>query len=158
MIDRVTQIAGQGKVHAGAALLVRIARHHDLAIAVDGEAVGLVVRGAEVGGDLPITSKGRIEAAVAVIAGQCKVPGAARLGRTTRHHDLAIRLDGDAPGLVVRAGEVGGDLPINIEGRVQAAVAVVAGQGEVIGAEAIARTTRHHDLAIGLDGDAVGIV
>ena len=122
----VAVVTGQGKVEPGGHPLVRTTRDDDLAIRLDGDAEAPVLDTAEVGGDLPITIKVRIQAAVAVVAGQGKL-----IARPTHHHDLAIRLNSDAPGNVPRAGDVGGDLPITIKGRIQAAVAVVAGYGKV---------------------------
>ena len=127
----VAVVAGQGKVVA------RITRQHNPLIRLEGDAEAPVQGAAEVGGDLPITIKGRIQAAVAVVAGQAKVTGGGPLVRMTPQHDPAIRLDSHAAGNIGQAGEVGGDLSIIIKGSIQAAVAVVAGQGKVI-----ARITR----------------
>ena len=154
----VAVVAGQGKVMAGDPPRRRTTRRHDLAIRLDGDAVGIVDNAGDVRGDLAVTTKGCIQAAIAVVAGQGKVIARGQLVRITRHYDLAIRLDGDAAGIVLRAGEVGGDLATRPEGRVQAAIGVVAGQRKVIHGAQLVRITRHHDLAIRLDGHAIALV
>ena len=73
-------------------------------------------------------------------------------------HDLAVGLDGDA------VDDVGGEGPHALghqaalaEGRVEGAVGVVAGQGEVLAAADVAHAG-HHDLPVGLERQRVGPV
>lgn len=74
------------------------------------------------------------------------------------HDDLAIRLDGDALGDVLSVtADVHHTCAIDAETGVQVAVGVVAQDGEIPVIAAIAET-RHQDLAVGLQGDAIAAI
>ena len=66
-------------------------------------------------------------------------------------------MDGEGEGHVSVAGEVGGDPAAATEGGVQAAIGIIARQGEVI-ISAGKRPPRYHQLAVGLNGDGEGHV
>src|SRR5205814_12240 len=70
--------------------------------------------------------------------------------------DLPVRLDGDGERGVVTGAEVGGDLAVAVEARIERAVDVVPGQGERDGAHASVGVAGQHDFACRLDGVRVG--
>ncbi len=126
----------------------------------------MVTVGIEVGGNQAAITKGSVEAAVAVVAGQGKVVAAIPV-RVSHRHDLAVvspakvRIDCHARGVVPAAVlKIGGDLAVGAEARVEAAVATIACQGKVNagGAAPRGRTSSHHDLPVGLDSDHVAAV
>ncbi len=71
-----------------------------------------------------------------------------------RDEDLAIGLHSDTTPLVGARPDVRGDLAIAIEGGIEAAIGVVAHQGEV-GVAAVTAIPGDEDPAVGLHGDAV---
>src|SRR5262249_2769432 len=73
-------------------------------------------------------------------------------------HDLAVGLDDEVVGLVIAAGEVGGDLAVKTEARIQVAVGEVTCHGEVGAAAAAGGTAHHHDLVVRLEGDGPTLV
>ena len=92
------------------------------------------------GGGWDVVERG-VEGAVGVEAGDCEV-GAAAIGEPSKQ-DLAVGLNGDGGGLVVEA-EVDGLLAIRAEGRVESAVGVNTGDGEVVvGARCIGEPGKH---------------
>src|SRR2546423_753271 len=93
-----------------------------------------------------VAGEGHVERAVGVVAGERKVAGAQR-SRRALGDDLAVALNRHRIRLVPGAGfggpEVGRLLAVAGEGRVERAVRVVAGEGEVV-----ARATDHDDLPV----------
>ena len=85
---------------------------------------------AEVGRHFAPSAEIRVEAAVGVVAreGEARIEGAED---EAGHDDLPIRLDGDPRSrLDVLAEELRRNHPVPVEGRVEAAVGVVAREGE----------------------------
>ena len=144
-------VACQGEIKLSAGR--RIPCYHQLTVSLDGEGEDLLRAAGEVGGDPAVAVKGGVQAAIGVIARQGEVKINAGK-RTPRHHQFAIGLDGKGEGHIRAAGEVGGDPAVEVESGVQAAVGVVARQGEVKIAKADARAPRHHQLAVGLDDES----
>src|SRR5262249_20097509 len=135
-----------------------LSRHHDLAVRLDGDAVEAGVAWlAEGGADRAAGAEGGVRAAVGVEPGH----GEVAVGRCASHHDLAVRLDGHGVAGVVGGtrGKVGGHLAVAVEAGVEAAVGVVPHERDVGAPAGRAEGLPHdHDLAVGLQGDAVGLL
>ncbi len=133
------------------------AAHDDLAVGLHKNGLSPVVAAtAEVrGGDAgPRPSKGDVERAVGVVPDEGVVTAPTRpIPRIARENDLAVRLNGNILARVRAAKQVRGHHAIRVEAGVQAAVAVVASDGEVTVAVA-----RHHDLAVRLDRNGASVV
>ena len=72
--------------------------------------------------------------------------------------DPAVGLDDDRAGVVCPRAEVGGDDAARAEARVERPVGVVADEREVaVDARGADREPGGHDLAVGLNGDGVGL-
>ena len=135
-------------------------RHHNLAVGLQRDAVGYVMTRSNPHHQLAVTIKGRIKAAVRVVAHQGKVIVAIDIPFATvndkassRHQDLAVSLYRDAVGPVRTRSDRRRQLAVTTEGRIQTAVCVVAHQGKIF-----VRDTRHQNLAVMLQRDAVGFV
>ena len=112
-------------------------------------------------GDDPAVAEARVERAVGPIPGESDVgePGLAggRVGRdgdVAGGQDRAIRLDRHR----VELGRVDGghgrqDLAVPVEGRVETAVAGVAGEQKLTGDGGAQRRARDHDPAVGREGE-----
>ena len=72
--------------------------------------------------------------------------------------DPAVGLDDERAGVVGLRAEVGGHDPVAAEVLVARAVGVVANEREVAVDAVAGREPGDHDLAVGLDGDGVGLV
>src|SRR5262249_47410849 len=114
----VTVVAHQRKV------VVAIAGKQDLAVWMQSDALPVSVI-PDRGGELAVAVEGRIEAAVTVVAHQRKVVVA-----IAGHQDLAVGLQRDALPVSV-IPDRGGELAVAVEGRIEAAVTVVAHQRKV---------------------------
>src|SRR5688500_497094 len=76
--------------------------------------------------------------------------------RPSCEDDLAIRLQRDCVSFVETDAEEGsGDLAAGTKSRIEAAVGVIAHEGEVLAPAGRVRKSRGEDLAIGLNGDRV---
>src|SRR5439155_1103107 len=101
----------------------------------------------------PAAKRG-VQAAIRVVPRQGEVLAATATGQR-RHDNLTVRLDGERGG-VTPASELGEHPAPTAKRGIQATVRVVPRQGEV--ASAGARTPRHHDPAVGLEGEGPGPV
>src|SRR5439155_23352057 len=117
----------------------------DLAVGLEGQGPG-TVPAAEVRDHAAPGAKRRVQSAARVVARQ----GEKRAAEATGHDDLAVVLEGQGPGLVI-ATEVGEHPAPGAKRGVQAAVRVVARQGEVGAKGTGARASRHHDPSLGLE-------
>ena len=101
----------------------------------------------DVGRDDSTGTEAGVEAAVSVVAHNRKVRGTAAgtLAGAT-HQNLSVTLERDCLSLV-SAGDVCRNDPVGTEAGVEAAVSVVAHNGNVRAAGSC-----HHDLAVGLHG------
>ena len=122
----------------------RLPCHHDLAVRLDGHRVAIVRGARDIRGHHTAPAEGAVQAAVAVVPHHRDVVVNAGVGRT-RHHDLAVRLDGHRVAKVIGACDVGGHLAIFAEGAVQAAVTVVPHHRKVV-VDAVTSISRHHEL------------
>ena len=102
-------------------------------------------------------TEARIQTAIGVVTGQgeIEIVGASPV-REPGRDELAVGLDYERLGALGATAEKGAKASAT-EGRVQAAIGVVTGQGEVeiAGTPAIGEP-RCHDLAVGLDHQCVG--
>src|SRR4051812_14428471 len=94
--------------------------------------MGRFVRGADGGHDLAVAVEGRVQAAVRVVPRQGEVVFAAAVPAVAGRDNLAVAVDGYSVDLVLRRPDGGRDDAVAVEGRVQAAVCVIARQGEVV--------------------------
>src|SRR5438034_4475815 len=108
----------------------------------------LAERGVDVRRHLAAGAERRIETPVGAVAGNAKVvkPGEGTLHGAGRD-DVAVGLQRDGEGLVGAPGEISRHLATGSERRVEAAIRVVAGNGEV-GPGPGPRPSGHHDLAV----------
>ena len=131
-----------------------MARHHNLVVGLHGDASAVVFGPAtDVGDHHEVV----IQAAIDVVAHHCEIAVATDVDGA-RYHNLAIGLHGDALCLMAGPAESGSDqLACAVKGCIQGAIGVVTHNGKVSGATAVA-VACHHNLAIGLHGDAVAHV
>ena len=126
-------VAGQGEVVAGLPMAAEPATT-SLPSGCSASAPALSLSPAEVGGHLAAAAEGRVQAAVGVVAGQGEVEVAAVMAADPATTILPSGCSTSAPALSLSPAEVGGHLAAAAEGGVEAAVGVVAGQGEVVAA------------------------
>ena len=99
---------------------------------------------------LAAVTEGRIEAAIAVVAGKREISAASERSRFARGDDLPVPLDRNreySRDCIETTAELGGHLAAVTEARVQAAIDVVAGEGEFRGgcpAERLGETGGDH--------------
>jgi hypothetical protein len=91
-------------------------------------------------------AEARIETAVGVEAGKGELTTESLRGGASGGDDLTVRLDGNGESLIKQTN-IGRHFAPSAETRIEAAVGVVAGKGEVEGAGA----TDHDELAVRLD-------
>src|SRR5437588_123654 len=101
--------------------MVGVTRRHNLAVRLQHHAIGYVARGVEFGGDLAVAAEAGVQAAVGVVPRQSKVSTGGDLVGIARRHDLAVRLHGNAKGVVVGGAEVGCGLAADTETKVKGA-------------------------------------
>src|SRR5262249_46684388 len=136
------------------AAVVAGAGDDDLAIPVDGHAVGAIIQGANGSRQHAGPAKGGVETPVGVIADESEVVGAPDVA-IAGDDDLAVAVDGDASGHVIAGTDVGGYLSCSVKGGVETAVGVVPDHGKIIvGCRAGARAG-NDDLAVAVDGHAL---
>jgi hypothetical protein len=160
----VVVVARQRQLHLAADK--RGANRHDLTVGLQ-HGIMDVVQLAEIRRNDAGRMERRIERAVGVVAHQGKVEVAAARGCVARGYNLVVSgistgigighdQDGVGPG--VKIAQLGGDDAARAEGRIEAAVGVVADEREVRGAAEGAGLHRagDDDLAVGRDGHAGG--
>jgi len=116
------------------------------------------VRGADDGHDRAGAVEGRVQAAVRVVPRQGEVIFAAAVPAVAGRDDLAGAVDGNAVDFFLREPDGGRDDAGAVEGGVQAAVCVVACQGEPVVAAIVGRVAGGDDLAGAVDGHAPDLV
>ena len=143
----IPSVSGGGRAHGD-----------DLPVRLDRHGVGIVVASGDAGQHLAVGVEGGVQAAVGVVTGQGQVVVAGPVVGVARGNDLPVRLElQPAVSTVVAAGEVGEHPAVGVEVRIEAAVGVVTGEGEVVGARVVGGAGGH-DLPVGLDRHAVGAV
>src|SRR5262249_2643275 len=146
-------VPGQAEVppYARAAGHTGAARGHDLAVGLERHAGAELTDAGEVGSDFAAGAEGRVEAAVGVVPGQGEILDVVLgIEDGPQGPDPPVGLDRNAaPPAAGRAWQGGAALAAAAEAGVEAAVRVVTGQDEAL--------PRGHDLAIGLDGQALGL-
>ena len=150
----VAVVADHAKVAGGAVVGVGDPDQNNLAIGLQDHVVGAFVEGADVGADETTTAEAGIEHAGRAVAGHGKA-GLAAIGGPAGEQDLAVGLHQNPLGDVVRGIKVGGEqagCSGVAETRVQAAIAIEAGQCE-IATGGVAPGDQH--AAIGKQGDAL---
>ena len=124
------------------------ARNDNAAVRLQGNVARLGEHAAEVGRDLAVAVEGSIEAAVGVVPSEGEEAPERAVGVADRH-DPAVGLDRQRSCLGVTP-EAGRHDAVGIEGRVEAAVRVVAGERERAAVASRRGGARRHDLAVGL--------
>src|SRR5207253_586183 len=114
--------------------------------------VGVVAGAPDRGGDLSARPEGRIETAVGVVADQGEVVVDAD-ERIAGRRELPDGLEDQCGDAVVVAADRSGDLAAGAEGRIEAAVGVVADDREVGGDAVVPRRARGDQLPVGLEDE-----
>ena len=129
---------------------------NDLAIRLNVDIAGPILTCAEIGSHQAVAVKPGIQASVGIKAGNGEVIIGAIV--TEAHgHDLSVRLDYHAGGLVAVNSEIYGRDPVSIEGGVEAPIRVVAGDGEFFRC-AIVAPSHGHNLAVRLKRDVANFI
>ena len=142
----------------GAAAAGAVARQHQLAVALHGHAVGLIVVAADVDQRLAVVAEAGVQRSVGVQADHAEVRGAAAVGAAAREHNLAVALHGHAVGLIAVAADINHSLAVAAEAGVERAVGVQADHAEVIDAEVVGAVACDDHLAVALHRHAVRLV
>ena len=109
-------------------------------------------RRAKLSGELAITVKAGVKAAITVVSSESQIRGA-----VPTKHNLSVGLHCDAIRLLVRDGirsEVGSEFAITVKAGVQVAIAGISNKREVVGARAVGVATEQN-LAVGLHSDTL---
>ncbi len=133
-----------------------MADDHDLAIRLEGDAVGFIVSSGDVRNGPSARTERGVQTTVGVIASNCEFPRGSVVAPTSGN-DLSIWLECDIAYEVGPGAMVGGCHAVDVECCVQGAVGVVAHDQEVAVGSDIAGTA-YNDLAVGLQHDAVYVV
>ena len=149
-------VARQGEIPIYVLLSVTHTGDDQLAIRLHDQGIGLILFAEEVGGHLAIAVEGCVQAAIGVVARQGKI--VVRVAYKPGSDELAVRLHDQGIGFLRTAAEVGGHPAIAIEGWVQAAIGVVARQGEVVAAAVDEGIPGHNELAVRLYDQGTGFI
>src|SRR5204863_342859 len=152
-------VADHGEVVAAA--IVTVAGDDDIAVAVNGHAVGIAdgacVEYSSQGGDeLAIGVEGGVKTVIVVRASHGAGPAAGAVAGVAGNDDPAVAVDEHAPGNIIQGAEGGGHYAVGVKGCVERTVLVIASESEV--EIAGAGGARNHDLTIAINGHAVGVV
>ncbi len=147
-------IPHQGNIEGAA--VPAITCHQNLPVGLDRHASAVVVAHSEIRRELAVTRKAGVQRPVAVVAGQSEVVGAADI-TLARHQNLPVGLDRHAVAIVAARPEIRRELAVTRKAGIQGPIRVVAHQGKVVGA-AVPAITRHQNLPVGLDRDALAVV
>ena len=124
---------------------------------MNGHGIGIIIC-AKIDDELAIAVEAPIQAAIGIVARQGKVIVAAVIGETN-DNDLAICLHSHGPAHIIQAIEVSGEQAAGAKSAIQAAIGVVARQGEIIAIAAVGvRLPSHNDSAICLQGNGITII
>src|SRR3972149_2161081 len=127
---------------------------HDLAVGLDGNGVSLIIVRC---GYHTACSKGRVKGTVCIVTDKGKIIGAI----DPCCHNLTVRLDGNGLSITIRSDGCGNRAACS-KGRVKGSVCIVTDKGKFIVSAAIigswACSPCGHNLAIGLDGNGIGII
>ena len=144
-------VADEGEVHV--ASIMAVPGYHDLAVGLQGDAMPLIGGRADRRRYRPAGAEAGVQAAVRIVADEGEIIVGSIIA-ITGHHDLAVGLQDDVATLIDARAERRRHLAAGAEGSVQGAVRVVANEGEIIVGSIIAEPG-HHELAVGLQGDAI---
>ncbi len=140
----IAVVAHQGEIKIGA--VGTVARQQYLAIVLQRQAVAHVMGGANAGSDDAGTAEGGIQRTVCVIPRQYKVViGAIEV--VAADHNLAVLLDHHTVGFIRPGAHGSSHLAASTEGGIQAAIAVVTHQCQII-VGAVEAIPSHHNLAV----------
>ncbi len=149
-VEAAVQHPRRGVAHHGEIIGAATA-HHNLAVALDGERGSVIRAGrADIGGDLARRAKGSIQRTGGGITRYAKV-----VARLPGQHNLAVGLDGNRPAAIgsAKIGDGITNIGATVEAGIQHATA-----GEARHEEIVVIDPAQHNLAVGLDGNALGIL
>ncbi len=129
-----------------------IPSNYDLAIGLHRHITGYIMAAADSGGEQAIAAEGGVQTAIGIVARQGEIVVTASFS-IPGDHDPAIGLHRHGMGIIIVAAEIGGEQAIAAEGGVQAAIGVVAHQGEIVVTVSVS-SPGGHNLAIGLQGNS----
>src|SRR6185369_505534 len=111
-----------------------------LSIRLNRQGPGAVFPAGDVGHYATVTVECLIKCAIRIVSSE----GHCMIVHSAGHHDLAIRLNLDVIGNIAATEKINGCFTVAVKRSVEAAIQVIAGEGEVIGSRDVGQAAGHY--------------